>query len=108
MSVQFTDVELKMLRQLRLRHEGWRSTRAIILVASIAALLFALWRIVRGQPDTSMVILFGLASAGLSYSLGGWSGRPEVSLLLKLAEAHQNAQAQQGAPADGPASRARG
>lgn len=88
--MDFTESELRMLKKLRLQHKGWKTTRVIILCGSLIALAYALWRIVRGEVDASHIILFGLASAGLSYSLGGWSGRPEVSLLLKLVEAQRN------------------
>ena len=86
--MQFSDDELKMVRWLRRQHAHWRSTRIIILVSSMALLALAAWHYFRGTSHSLPLVLFLVAVYGLSYTLGSWAGRPEISLLLKLIETH--------------------
>ena len=79
--LQLTDQDKKILKHLKLLHEGWRSIRIIILISSIGmVILSAFFNVER---------LFLLAGGiyGLSYSIAGWHGRPEISLLFKCVEA---------------------
>lgn len=87
--MQFTKEEKKMLAWLRQQHEGWRSVRVIILTCSILCALFAALDIFRAGFGVHPFFLILIAGYGASYTLGSWSGRPEVSLLLKLVEAQQ-------------------
>jgi hypothetical protein len=84
--MQFNDGELKMMRWLREQHAGWRTTRAIILTGSILIIVCGIWVMFVNGFDLAIAILLVLAAGGLSYTLGSWSGRPEISLLLKLLE----------------------
>jgi hypothetical protein len=87
--MQFTDEEKKMIAWLRQQHEGWRSVRMIILVASVLCALFAVWEIFKEGFGAQPLLLIVIAAYGASYTLGSWAGRPEVSLLLKLVEAQE-------------------
>lgn len=86
--MQFTDAELRMIRWLRRQHEGWRGVRVIILGCSLASLAYAIWLAFVRRFDFEAGFFFIVSGWGLSYTLGSWSGRPEVSLLLKLIEAN--------------------
>ena len=85
--MEFTKEEFKMIAHLKRQHAGWKSTRVIILIFSLVMIGFgiSLWNT---SPPSSILFL-GIASGSLSYCLGGWAGRPEVSLLLKLVEERQ-------------------
>ena len=85
--MRFSEDEQKMIKWLRRQHEYWRSTRMITLICSIGLLVYAVRGLFHGELDSGTVALFGAAAYGLSYSLGSWPGRPEVSLLLKLVDA---------------------
>ena len=85
--MQFNDGELKMMRWLREQHASWRTTRAIILTGSILTIVCGICVMFVIGFDLAIAILLVLAAGGLSYTLGSWSGRPEISLLLKLLEA---------------------
>ena len=76
-----------MVRWLREQHAGWRTTRVIILTASILTFVCGIGVMFATGFDLAIAILLILAAGGLSYTLGSWSGRAEVSLLLKLLEA---------------------
>ena len=86
-SMEFTKEEFKMIAHLKRQHAGWKSTRVIILISSLGLIAFgiSLWN----TSPPSLILFWGLASGCLSYCLGGWAGRPEVSLLLKLVEERQ-------------------
>ncbi|GHU09529.1 hypothetical protein AGMMS50225_10550 [Betaproteobacteria bacterium] len=87
--MQFTEEEKKMIAWLRQQHEGWRSVRIIILIASMMCALFAAWDIFKTGFGAHPLVLIVIAAYGASYTLGSWAGRPEVSLLLKLVEAQE-------------------
>lgn len=87
--MQFTNEEKKMIAWLRQQHEGWRTVRMIILVASVLCAVFAAWDIFRTGYGAQSLLLIVIAAYGASYTLGSWAGRPEVSLLLKLVEAQE-------------------
>jgi len=87
--MQFSEDELKMLSWLKTQHKGWKSTRVIILVSSILMMSLSLYCLYYGIQPLAALILFGGSAGGLSYSLAAWSGRAEVSLLLKLIEHHK-------------------
>jgi hypothetical protein len=89
--MQFTNEERQMIAWLRKQHEGWRSVRMIILVASLLCVAFAASEIVQSGFGALPLLLIVIAAYGGSYTLGSWAGRPEVSLLLKLVEAQESA-----------------
>jgi len=88
--MEFTRDELKMISLLKIRHAGWKRVRIFILVCSLGMLLLGV-RALYTSPEMLLcsILLVGMAAGGLSYSIGGWAGRPEVSLLLKLVEERQ-------------------
>jgi hypothetical protein len=71
----------------------------ITLVGSIGLVVYAVRAISRGELDSGMIALLGAAGYGMYYTLGSWSGRPEISLLLKLLDA-QIEDTEQAAPSD--------
>jgi hypothetical protein len=90
--MEFTADELKMLSLLKGQHAGWKRVRIIILVCSLGLLLLGIIRALYSSPEIDLcaILLVGLSARGLSYCIGGWAGRPEISLLLKLVEEHRN------------------
>ena len=82
--MELTPNEQRMLRRLRQQHQNWTGIRTITLICTIGLIVMALlaWR--EGAPWYSLVLWAGLISGLLSYTIGGWYGRPEISLLLKL------------------------
>ena len=82
--MQFSQTEQKLIRQLQLQHNHWRTTRMITLLGSLVAGIFAITGLVSGSTIYGGIALLGVSAFGMSYALGSWSGRPEVSLLLKL------------------------
>jgi hypothetical protein len=89
--MKFTNEERQMITWLRKQHEGWRSVRMIILVASLLCAAFAAHEILQSGFGALTILLIVIAAYGASYTLGSWAGRPEVSLLLKLVEAQEGA-----------------
>ncbi|MDQ5769024.1 hypothetical protein [Thiothrix subterranea] len=89
--MQFSDDDLKMIEWLRKQHANWPGVRMIILVCSILTMVLAGWLLFSGDEGYSeaLVLYVVLAAAGMSYTLGSWAGRAEISLLLKLVEAQQ-------------------
>ena len=85
-----TPDELKMLAWLRRQNAAWPTNRAIILLSSIISLGGAIWEYWHFGWSALPLVLLLLGTYGLSHTLGCWSGRPEVSLLLKLVEASQD------------------
>ena len=87
--MKFTADELKMLSLLKRQHAGWKKVRIIILACSLGMLLLSI-RVLSTSKELPIcaIVLAALAAYGLSYSVAGWSGRPEISLLLKLFEEH--------------------
>jgi len=81
--MSLTEQDKKMIAHLKGQHQAWSQIRWIILVS---ALFFAVLYFSGFIDDAETVLVIGSISGLLSYSLGGWSGRPEISLLLKLAE----------------------
>ncbi|MCW5200941.1 hypothetical protein VU07_03950 [Desulfobulbus sp. F4] len=88
--MKFTEEEQKMIALLRNQHENWRAIRVIILVSSCICGAFAIDEFFRG--GSQWLFPGVMAAYGLSYTLGSWSGRPEISLLLKLIEEQDNKQ----------------
>ncbi len=84
--MEFTPDEEKMISWLHRQHSAWRTTRMITLVASVLSGFFAAWEFFSTGFGALPLLLLLVAVAGLSYTLGSWAGRPEVSLLLKLVE----------------------
>ena len=84
--MQFTEKEKKMIRWLKLQDQQWHTTRVITLVGSILIGILAIFAFTSGNSFFAGISLFGMSAYGLSYTLGSWSGRPEISLLLKLLE----------------------
>jgi len=82
--MEFSAKEQKMIRWLKLQQSHWHSTRVITLVGSLFVLLLAIFAIASGKSIFGGIALLGMSIYGLSYTLGNWSGRPEISLLLKL------------------------
>lgn len=87
-TMQFTEEEKKMIAWLRQQHEGWRSIRIIILSCSVFLGGMATWFYFRVGYGAYPLVLTLLALYGAGHTLGSWSGRPEVSLLLKLVQSH--------------------
>lgn len=90
--MQFSDADLKMLEWLRKQHASWSAIRMIILVCSVLTMLLAVWSLFSrsgSDPAEIWLLYLVLAAGGMSYTLGSWAGRPEISLLLKLVEAQQ-------------------
>ena len=85
--MQFNEDEMRMVRWLRRQHAGWRSVRSIIVTCSTISAVYGIWLATRTGFTVEPTFLLVLAGYGLSYTLGSWSGRAEVSLLLKLIEA---------------------
>lgn len=84
--MQLSEQEEKMVAWLRLQHANWRATRVIILVCSVGLLGYAVWLHWSGQSAWFFLPIVAMSAYGLSYTLGSWAGRPEISLLLKLVE----------------------
>lgn len=87
--MKLSEQEEKMVAWLRRQHAGWRTTRVIILVCSLGLLGYAVWLHLSGQSAWFFLPIVAMAAYGLSYTLGSWSGRPEVWLLLKLIDEQQ-------------------
>ncbi len=88
--MELSEADLKMIDWLRRQHDGWRSTRVITAVGSAIALVWATHALLQGETVAGVIALMGMGAFGLSYSVGCWAGRPEISLLLKLVEQHRN------------------
>ena len=84
--MQFTPDEEKMIAWLRRQHAAWPTTRMITLVASILSGIFSAWEFYSAGFGALPLLFLLVAVCGLSYTVGSWSGRPEVSLLLKLVD----------------------
>lgn len=82
--MNFTEQDMKMVSWLRKQHAGWKTTRVITLIFSIIGFIFAVSIFLDGKQAIAAIPLLAIACGGLSYTLGSWSGRPEISLLLKL------------------------
>lgn len=95
-----------MVAWLRRQHERWRATRLITSVASTAVGLFGVWQGFRGEM-AALIACIAVAAYGPSYSLGSWSGRPEVSLLLRLVDAEMK-RAEEDSPQNDPEHEGRG
>jgi hypothetical protein len=78
--MELSDTERKMVDYLRMQHKGWRQLRWIMLVGAVVLLVLN----VMGKGGD--LALYGIVGFLLSYVLGGWSGRPEITLLLRLVE----------------------
>lgn len=85
--MQFTEDEKRMVRWLRQQHAHWRSTRAIIVTCSSISAAYGTWLAIRSGFTIEPAFFLLISAVGFSYTLGSWSGRAEVSLLLKLIEA---------------------
>jgi len=79
-----------MISLLKIRHAGWKRIRIFILVCSLEMLLLGIHALYT-SPEMWLcsILLVGMAAAALSYCIGGWARRPEISLLLKLIEERQ-------------------
>ena|SRR3989442_520305 len=88
--MELSDADLRMIKWLHRQHNGWRSTRVITAVGSAVAVTWAGLALVKGDTAAGVIALLGMGAFGLSYSVGCWAGRPEISLLLKLVEQHRN------------------
>jgi hypothetical protein len=84
--MELSAADLKMIGWLKRQHAAWRSTRVITAIGAVVMLVWAGLAWLRGEPSSGIIALVGMAGFCLSYSLGSWSGRPEISLLLKLIE----------------------
>jgi hypothetical protein len=78
--------EEKMLAWLRRQHENWKGVRTITLICSVLLGCYALVGAFGGASSYEALPMFAIAAFGLSYTLGSWAGRPEISLLLRLVE----------------------
>ena len=87
--MQFTEDEMRMVRWLRRQHAGWRGVRSIIVTCSTMSAVYGIWVATRTGFNIESAFYLVVAGYGLSYTLGSWSGRAEVSLLLKLIEAQE-------------------
>ncbi len=87
--MELTEADLKMIKWLRRQHAGWRSTRVITAVGSAIMVGWSGLAWLHGESAIAVVALGCMGVFGLSYSLGCWAGRPEISLLLKLVEHEQ-------------------
>lgn len=85
--MQFTEDERRMVEWLRQQHAGWRVTRAIIVTCSSISAAYGTWHAFRYGFAIEPAFYLLVAAVGFSYTLGSWSGRAEISLLLKLIEA---------------------
>ncbi|AWB66184.1 hypothetical protein C2869_06925 [Saccharobesus litoralis] len=76
--MKLSDKDKKMIEWLERQDASWSYLRWIIVISALISLgLFFT------QYSEDLVLLI-LGIAGLSYTLGSWSGRAEVSLLLKV------------------------
>lgn len=75
-----------MIAWLQGQHRGWRTTRVITLGCSIACGVFAAIEFHAHGFGALPLLLLVIAAFGASHTLGSWSGRAEISLLLKLVE----------------------
>ena len=80
-----SDTEEKVLAMLRKQHEGWKTTRAIILLVNLVILAMSGW-LYYSNNILAAGVLLAFAGYGFSYVLAGWHGRPEISLLFRLVE----------------------
>lgn len=85
----FTEDEKRMINWLRQQHTCWRTNRIIILLGSVALIGIGILEVSRHGFQWSDILLFAFGAYGTSYTLGCWSGRPEISLLLKLVEVYE-------------------
>ena len=85
--MQFTEDEMRMVRWLRGQHANWRGVRTIIVICSSILAVYGVWLAIREGFTFESAFYLVAAGVGFSYTLGSWSGRAEVSLLLKLIEA---------------------
>lgn len=85
--MEFNDNEEKMISWLRREHSGWQKTRIIHLVFYITCIFIA-FAIPSWGASQTLLMLIGACGAG--NTLSRWSGRPEISLLLKLIESEKN------------------
>lgn len=86
-----TEEEKKMVAWLRRQHKNWKSTRVIILICSVMIIGISIYFYLKGENGWHLIPLFITAVYCLSYSLGSWSGRPEIFLLLKIVDKDEDA-----------------
>ena len=83
--MNLSEQEKRCLAQLRRQKAAWPVMRYIISIGALVFLGAAFFANDRGEQ----LALGGLAAGLFSYSMGGWKGRPEVDLLLKVFEDEQ-------------------
>jgi hypothetical protein len=88
--MELSQKEMKMIRYLRTQHEAWHQTKRIILVGGILFLAISIYGFLKSFSLLLILPNIALSAYFLSYSIGGWNGRPEISILLKLAELYLN------------------
>ncbi|MGV3681347.1 MAG: hypothetical protein ACO1PM_16725 [Acidovorax sp.] len=96
--MQLTEQEQKMVSHLRKQHNGWRTNRVVIVVAAVIMLGQGIRLVWSGQSDLG-ILYCALSFGFFSYTLGSWTGRPELSLLLRLIE--EKGQASKTPPSSG-------
>ena len=79
---ELDDTERKILKRLRDQHNNWKSIRLMISIFSAICIVISMFL------EQETILLLTIGAFGLSYSLGSWHGRPEISLLLKYVEAN--------------------
>lgn len=82
--MKLSEQEQQMVNWLRRQHKSWRTTRAIILFCSTVFLVYAAWLYFKNDTSGFFIPIIFFSTYGLSYTLGSWAGRPEISLLLRL------------------------
>jgi hypothetical protein len=85
-AMKLTEHEQKMVQHLRNQRDNWQGVKWFLLCASGAILVITLF----GGELFAMgtrIILAAAATYLCSYVIGGWYGRPETVLLLKLVDA---------------------
>jgi hypothetical protein len=88
--MQLTPEDKKIVASLRKQHNGWKTGRFVILIVHSILFAIALWELKTKSEPAAGAALLGISAYGLSYVLGAWHGRPEITLLLKLVEATFN------------------
>jgi hypothetical protein len=84
--MELSEADVRMIKWLQRQDSAWRSTRLLTAIGSTVALGWAVLAWLRAEPSSGVIALAGMGAFGLSYAVGSWAGRPEISLLLKLIE----------------------
>jgi len=80
--MEMTELEERMLNRIEKQVAGWKYTRWMLLVISIA--MFFQYHL------TQELAMLMVAAVGVTYSIINWAGNPAAILLLKVVESKRH------------------